>query len=269
MNAARQAFAVPRPQVGGVVAERPAPVPGTPVRGRPFLGVSPRSLQRERSDEWLAGRVGRMRPEPFEILFERHWPEIARYCASQLGCRDQGADAAQDAMLSAYAHLRRSPGTVAFRPWLYSVARNTCIDRLRQRTARPQTAELPSDDDGSALADQADPLEIRERLRTLVADLHALSHRQRSALLMREVSGLGHSVIAQELGTTPGRAKALLFEARQTLAERRAGRAMGCDQFAAEATPFGRRRPQTHRLGAHLAGCVSCRSAYELPRIAA
>jgi RNA polymerase sigma-70 factor (ECF subfamily) len=225
---------------------------------------------RDRSDEWLAAHVGRIRPEPFELLFQRHWAGIERYCRAQLRCPELAADVAQDTMMSAYAHLRqRSAELGSFRAWLYTVARNICIDRVRGFTTKPRAVELPGDNDYGAVADLANPLEVKDRLRTLIADLQALSERQRTALLMREASGLGHVAIARRLGTTPPRAKALVFEARKTLEERRAGRGLSCEEFASEAARLGHRRPGTHKLGAHLAGCATCSAAYEPPPLVA
>ena len=88
-----------------------------------------------------------------------------------------------------------APGRIAaieLRPWLYRVARNESISLLRRRrtVAEPDEALLPS----QPAADVT--FEARERLRTLVADLAALPERQRSALVMRELSGLKYEEIA-------------------------------------------------------------------------
>src|SRR5262249_2565533 len=61
-----------------------------------------------------------------------------------------------------------------------------------------------------------------------VADLLALSERQRAALVMRELSGLTIDEIADALATSRGAAKQALFEARSALHELAEGRAMDC-----------------------------------------
>ena len=62
-----------------------------------------------------------------------------------------------------------------------------------------------------------DVLESRERLRQLVGDLHELPERQRSVLVMRELSGLSMQEIAGALTVSPAAAKQSLFEARGSL----------------------------------------------------
>ena len=48
------------------------------------------------------------------------------------GRADDSEDVAQDAFLALYRHLSQVP-TSAYRPWLYRVARNLCLDQLRRR----------------------------------------------------------------------------------------------------------------------------------------
>ena len=67
----------------------------------------------------------------------------------------------------------------------------------------------------------------RARLETLLGDLASLPERARSALVMRELSGLSHDEIAVSLNISPGAAKQAIFEARRGIAECAEGREMG------------------------------------------
>lgn len=76
-------------------------------RVTPLLPSVPSALQRRRDDAWLAARVGRQRPDPFDVLFERHWARLRTYCVGILGSADEAQDAAQESMVRAYRRLWR------------------------------------------------------------------------------------------------------------------------------------------------------------------
>jgi hypothetical protein len=100
----------------------------------------------------------------------------------------------------------------------------------------------------------------RGRVGLLVADLRALSERQRTALVLREACGLSYGEIAETLDTTPARVKSLISEARQALVERRAGRKLSCEEYRrALVSVRGRLRNQS--LLAHRATCARCGEA--------
>ena len=101
--------------------------------------------------------------------------------------------------------------------------------------------------------------ESRERLRTLVADLATLSERQRSALVMRELSGLSHEQIAAALGTSSGAARQVVYEARQALLELEEGRGMECERVRMALSDGDGRRLRGRGVRAHLRGCQGCR----------
>ncbi len=84
-----------------------------------------------------------MRKEPSNALdplalvaFNRavsdHADGLKTFATRMLGDSLMAEDVAQDAFLALYRHLELIPAS-AFRPWLYRVARNLCLDQLRRR----------------------------------------------------------------------------------------------------------------------------------------
>ena len=226
----------------------------------------PLELQRRRSDNWLAWNVGRVRPDPFAVLFERYWQPISAFCITIVGTRDEAEDAAAETMSRAFATLSRREERPEFRAWIHAIARNAALDRLRQRNRGPQLA-MDGDDLDVAHGDAPDViLGRRERLEGLIGDLQALAERQRAAIVMRELSGMTYEEIAETLDTSPVRAKGLVADARASLAERREGRRVGCGEYR-HAVAAGRGRvPRGQRLAAHRDNCSECR-AYARPRL--
>ncbi len=91
---------------------------------------------------------------------------------------------------------------------------------LRRRRDEAGEEELA---DRAALPHDAE-IATRERLRSLVADLGELPERQRSAIVMRELSGLSYGEIAAALSCAEGGARQAVYEARTALRDREEGR---------------------------------------------
>jgi RNA polymerase sigma factor (sigma-70 family) len=136
-------------------------------------------------------------------------------------------DALQSTFTGAFAALRRGQRDAPLRPWLFRIAHNEAISILLRR--RPE-CEL-SDASHCCTASVEDQAGERARLALLLADLRELPVRQRSALVMRELSGLSDEEIAIALGGSVGAAKQTIFEARKSLLELSEGRGMACDEI--------------------------------------
>jgi len=61
-----------------------------------------------------------------------HADGLKGFAARMLGDATAAEDVAQDSFLALYRHLEQVP-PAAYRPWLYRVARNLCLDQLRRR----------------------------------------------------------------------------------------------------------------------------------------
>jgi|GEM_PF-5520184 len=147
------------------------------------------------------------------------------------------------------------------RPWMYTVARNECIDAIRaRRTTQPldvtdvELAGGPTPEETS---------EQRAELRVLLGDLAELSARQRSALILREFAGLEGERLAGALGTSAPRAHGLVAEARRGLIERRSGRGLPCSTAQHE---LKRMRRRSTGVQAHLDSCADCQSFERIRR---
>jgi RNA polymerase sigma factor (sigma-70 family) len=208
------------------------------------------------TDEQLSRLVRRVGDQALAMLYARHHGAIERFCLGLLRHREDAAEAAQDAWVRACSVLLDGRADVVrFRPWLYAIARNACVDRARERRRVEATEPADLDLPGAPSADEA--LAARDEVRGLLADLALLSERQRSALLLRDVAGLSPVEAGEALGTTAERVTWLAADARRSLEERRAGRDLGCDAVRDD---LQGRRVGNRRLRAHLDQCAACRS---------
>lgn len=77
-----------------------------------------------------------------EELVRLYYPEILRYCLWHAPDRMTAEDAAQETFLKAIRYLDRYEHKGKFRPFLYQIAANTCVDEWRKKKAGPLPEEL-------------------------------------------------------------------------------------------------------------------------------
>ncbi len=192
----------------------------------------------------------------FATVYQEHHQALFRYICSIVRDPDEAEDVLQSVMLKALVALRSEQRDFELRPWLFRIAHNEAINRIRQR--RP-TVELDVAH-ASPVASACEVISDRERLQQLWADLAQLPDRQRQALVLRELSGLSHEEIADVIGTSGRAVKQTIFEARVALSELGDGRAMDCTEIRQTLSDGDGRVRRGRRMRAHLASCTGCRA---------
>ena len=221
--------------------------------GRSSTGLALRAPRS--SDEVLAKLVAKGSTRAFGLLYRRHHQGLYRYCLAIVRDEQDAQDALQNAMLRALQALQSSERDLAVRPWLFRIAHNEAVSWLRRRGRDARLAQRmqpPADT-------IENPIESRERVAALLLDLKTLTERQRSALVMRELSGLSNEEISAVLSISPGAAKQAVFEARCALQDLDEGRAMDCEQVRRLISDGDRRVLRGRRIEGHLRACRSCR----------
>ena len=172
---------------------------------------------------------------------EQYRAPLTGYCYRMLGSTFDADDAVQDTLLRAWQAWDRFEGRSSLRSWVYKIATNVCMDRLRGKERRvlamdltspaspfePATETLPeatwitpvADADIESAADPADQVVRRDTIRlAFVAALQHLPPRQRAVLILREVLSWQATEVADLLGTTVASVNSALQRARATLA---------------------------------------------------
>jgi RNA polymerase sigma factor (sigma-70 family) len=215
----------------------------------------PARLLRLASDERLVALVRAGDEGAFEALYDRHHPAILGFCRHMLGSREEAEDAVQHTFLAAFRDLVGSDKAIDLRPWLFAIARNRCLSLLRARRAHVAIELAEPASDGLAAA-----VELREDLRELLADLARLPEDQRAALLLAELGALDHAGIATVLGCPREKVKALVFQARTSLAASREARATPCDEIRTELATASGAALRRGALRRHLRTCDGCQA---------
>jgi RNA polymerase sigma factor (sigma-70 family) len=149
-------------------------------------------------------------------LHETYAQRIFAYAYSMLRNREDAEDAVQTTFMNAYGSLRDGRVPQQEAAWLFRIARNVCLNRIRSHQRKPVAST-----EGLAIAGTIsveDVLEQRLHVRALRLALERLPEQQRKAIVMRELQGATYAEIADALDTTQGAVESLIFRARRQLA---------------------------------------------------
>jgi RNA polymerase sigma factor (sigma-70 family) len=194
----------------------------------------------------------------FERLYKAHVQDVYRYALMVLRNREDAEDVVQTTFLKAYRVFARGERPRNARPWLITIAHNTCRTRMRDAKRRPQEVAFEERLAESVEAQPQDGVEPKELLRAL----GALSFNQRSALVMRELEGRSYFEIAEVLEVSPSAVETLLFRARRAVREQLEG-ALTCGEAERSLSlDLDGRLPKQGKahLRAHLRTCGECAS---------
>src|SRR3954452_23615680 len=83
-------------------------------------------------DDVLVAAVRRGDDRAFERLYERYQRRIAAYVYGMVGDHGRAEDVTQEVFISALRRMRATDRPIAFKPWVYEIAKNACIDQFRR-----------------------------------------------------------------------------------------------------------------------------------------
>ena len=171
----------------------------------------------------LVSRAARGSRDAFGELVRRYEKKALALSVRLCGNPEDGADAAQEAFLSAWQGLPRFRGDANFSTWLYRLTSNACMDALRRRQRRDAHAG-PSLNDEASRVDAPDPAPTpqehaeRHELRQEVQNaLQTLSPEHRQILILREIHQLSYEEIGETLSLDSGTVKSRIHRARENL----------------------------------------------------
>ncbi|MFL5859815.1 MAG: sigma-70 family RNA polymerase sigma factor [Solirubrobacteraceae bacterium] len=201
--------------------------------------------QEERLEHNRLARAQRGDEEAFARLTQPYRSELQLHCYRIVGSLQDAEDLLQETLLAAWRGLEQFEGRSSLRAWLYTIATNRCLNALRERQRRPQSA--PGDRPGRAAPSESfaeigwlqpypDALlegvvdaapgpaaryEAKETVAlAFVSGLQHLAPRQRAVLVLRDVLSFHADEVADMLGTTEASVNSALQRARGTLARR-------------------------------------------------
>ena len=187
--------------------------------------------QHEQEDRELLSRAQAGDADAFEALVARHRDDVFALALRITRSEADAAEITQDTFLSAYQHLPQFRGDAAFGSWVYRIAANNALMRLRrQRVKQAAESELrgPEFNERGSLVDPPNPNFVRAADEEMLdAELGAaiqqatdqLPESYRQVFLLRDVDGLSYDEIAAVTGESVAAIKSRLHRARLALRE--------------------------------------------------
>ena len=157
-------------------------------------------------EELLAGSA-----EAFKILYEKYSSRIYRFCLKILGSETLARDAFQETFVRVYEHRKSFTGN-NFSGWLFTIARNTCINIIRRKKHHVNFDEVNFQND----LNQPRDLLLKEIIDDAISKLPL---KLREAIILREYEDYTYNEIAEILGVDLSLAKVRVFRARKLLKE--------------------------------------------------
>ena len=177
------------------------------------------------SDSDLIAAVRRGNDHAFEQLYRRYSTGVTRFVAARVRDAGRSEDLVQEIFLSALRRMRATEGTIAFRPWIFEIAKNAAIDHYR-RTSKAEEVSIHADD----VLRPADQLRLigaharpehavldKERFDHLRGAFAELSQSHHRVLVLRELEGLSYREIAKKMDMSRPAVESALFRARRRL----------------------------------------------------
>jgi RNA polymerase sigma-70 factor (ECF subfamily) len=166
--------------------------------------------------------------QAFEMLMRRYNPGLFNFIYRFLEDYDESCDILQLVSLRFYMSLPKLGMGQPFKPWLFRVARNCCVDELRRRRRCAihfsQLEAENAEGDMLCLADLPDPGKLPEELmegqdlqHLLQQAIQSLPPKFRSVVVLRYISQLSFAEIGETLDMPEATAKTYFHRAKMLL----------------------------------------------------
>jgi RNA polymerase sigma-70 factor, ECF subfamily len=181
-------------------------------------------------DAALMLRVKEGDAEAFARLVDKYKQPVMNLAYRTLGDATEAEDLAQSVFVQVYKSAQRYKISAKFSTWLFTIARNLCLNELRRRSRhpaesldapRPEQEEPPQQQlEDKKAASPPDTLLLGELAEKIEQALAGLPENQRTAILLCRQNELSYEEIAVVLGCSLSATKSLIHRGRETLKAR-------------------------------------------------
>ncbi|KLT70683.1 RNA polymerase sigma factor [Flavobacterium sp. ABG] len=156
----------------------------------------------------------------FAVLVNRYKDMIFSLALKMVKNREEAEEVAQDTFIKIYTSLSKFKGDSKFSTWIYKIAYNTCLDRLKKN--RKEENNISIDEFSAHLIKTMDNalsvLEEKERKQTIQKCLNLLPGDENFLLTLFYFDDQSLEEIGKIMNISANNAKVKLFRSRQKLA---------------------------------------------------
>jgi RNA polymerase sigma factor (sigma-70 family) len=224
------------------------------------------------SDDQLVSAVRRGDERAFEALYSRYQRRIAGYVYGMVKDYGRAEDITQEVFVSALRRMRETERPIAFKPWIYEIAKNACIDAYRRGRRAEEVSldaeeRLSASDYGRLVSTGPGPdaaVDTQQNLDHLCGAFGGLSDTHHQILVMRELEGLSYKDIGERMGMSRPAVESTLFRARKRLGEEydelaSGERCLRIQAIIADAAGMRLGLRDKRKLARHVSHCQPCR----------
>ena len=152
-----------------------------------------------------------------EALYTACFPKLYRFALSMTRSPAEAEEIVQETFLRAIQHAHKLPDDANLDAWLFRIARNVHISRLRKRQREVGDAALEAVPSGEDIENR---LLNQDQALHILRHLHALDEPYKEVFTLHALGNVGYREIAALFGKTESWARGTYYRARLQLAER-------------------------------------------------
>ena len=163
--------------------------------------------------------------DSYAEIVEIYKDKVFQICFRMLGNRHEAEDIAQEAFLRAFVNISSFNIDLKFSTWLYRIATNLCIDRIRKK--KPDyylDAEVAGTDGLTMYSNVAskekrpeEDVESMELQETIQEEISKLPEKYRSVIVLKYIEELSLNEISELLNLPLGTVKTRIHRGREAL----------------------------------------------------
>ncbi|KAF0195088.1 MAG: RNA polymerase sigma-70 factor ECF subfamily [Bacillota bacterium] len=169
--------------------------------------------------------------DAFGQLVDKYQQRVYNITFRMTNNHEDALDLAQESFLRVYRALASFKGESAFSTWIFRIASNVCLDKLRQKKRQPhivlsmdslmagEEGDYPIEISAGEASNPEQHLLQGEMRREIRQALNAVSDEHRLVLVLRDIEGYSYEEIADMVGANIGTIKSRLNRARLALRE--------------------------------------------------
>lgn len=176
-------------------------------------------LHPEMTDEQLVALVQKGNNNQFGVLVERYEEKLLRYGRKFLARHEDIQDIVQDVFVSSYQNIQNFDTTQRFSPWIYRIAHNAFVNRLKKNTYNPLVLIDFDTMISHPVYEDPAPLEREQKEMRVMIDkaLEELQPKYREVLILHFLEDMSYKEISDILQIPSGTVGIRLKRAKQAL----------------------------------------------------
>lgn len=156
----------------------------------------------------------------YTVLVNRYKDLVYTLSLRMMKNREDAEEVAQDTFIKTYSSLNKFKGDSKFSTWIYRVAYNTCLDRLKKNKRQQYTVTIDeyTEHQVKTLDNALDQIEAKEKQQAIQNCLELLPSEDSFLLTLYYFEELSLDEISKVVGLKPNNIKVKIFRSRKKLA---------------------------------------------------